>query len=62
MRRRFPSIVARVNERCRCSLMRGKLFMIATEKTAVAEKAIARKKIFFVITLFMNSVAQTFSL
>jgi hypothetical protein len=36
--------------------MRGKLFMIATEKIAVAEKAMARKNIFFVITLFMNSV------
>jgi hypothetical protein len=55
MRPRFPSIVARVNERCRCSLVRGKLFMMATEKMAVAEKAIALQRIFLVIKLFMNA-------
>jgi hypothetical protein len=47
-------MVARAKERCLCSLIRGKLFISAIEKTAVPRKTMARPEIVFMRSIFMN--------
>ena len=55
----FPSIVASAKARCRCCLTSGKLFMIASEKTAVPPKAIARTNMLVGILLIIHCSIQT---